>query len=191
MPFIRLVDENDAEDILEIYNPIVMDTAISFELKPPPPAEIKKRLKKYNHLPWLVVEDNNKVAGYAYASPFNQREAYQWSVEVSIYIHKGYKGMRYGKKLYGALLELLKLQGIINAIALIALPNPTSIAFHKSFGFHEIGVFEKVGFKFNAWHDVSWWQKRLVPETDLTGSRIKPIHDVIKKPEAIKCFGQI
>ena len=85
---IRLATPEDADAILMIYAPIVRETAISFELEPPTLGEMAERIAKtMYHLPWLVCEREREVLGYVYASSHRARAAYQWSVDVSVYIH--------------------------------------------------------------------------------------------------------
>ncbi len=162
MAQIRLAREADAEQILEIYAPIVRETAISFELEPPSPDEIRARiLVTLEQAPWLVCEHEGRIAGYAYAKRFWPRAAYQWAVEVTVYVHPLHHRRGVGRALYAAIFDVLKLQGYQKALAIIVLPNPASIALHKQLGFTSIGVFHSVGHKFGRWHDASWWELAL------------------------------
>jgi phosphinothricin acetyltransferase len=159
VPVIRLAREADAAQMLEIYAPIVRETAISFELEPPTPPEMRARIRDFlEHGAWLVCEYDGRIAGYAYAKRFWPRAAYQWSVEVTVYVHPESHRQGIGRALYTSLFALLKLQGYQKALAIIALPNPASIALHQQFGFVSVGVFHSVGHKFGRWHDVSWWE---------------------------------
>src|SRR5262249_34217558 len=84
----RVARPEDAEAIVTIYTPIVRDTAISFEVEPPTHVEMHERIATtLRRLPWLVCEHQGEVLGYVYASPHRARAAYQWSVDVSVYIH--------------------------------------------------------------------------------------------------------
>lgn len=162
MALLRLAREADAEQILEIYAPIVRETAISFELEPPSEDEIRARiLATLEQAPWLVCEHDGRIAGYAYAKRFWPRAAYQWAVEVTVYVHPQHHRRGVSRALYSALFEALKLQGYQKALAIIALPNPASIALHKQFGFTPVGIFHSVGHKFGRWHDASWWELAL------------------------------
>lgn len=156
---IRLANEADSASILQIYAPFITDTVITFEYEVPSIEEFRKRIssvqKKY---PWLVCEINGKIVGYAYASPFHERAAYDWSVDFSIYINPEYHGKKIGKALYFALLELLKMQGYYNAYALVTMPNIKSESIHESFGFRSVGICENVGYKFEKWRDVKWFE---------------------------------
>ncbi len=159
---IRLATERDAEQIAAIYAPNVTDTIISFELEPPSADEMRRRievtLKRY---PWLVYERRGRVLGYAYAGAHGSRAAYQWSVDVSVYVHEDARRTGVGRALYASLFAALELQGFYNAYAGASLPNPGSIGLHESVGFRRVGVYRGVGYKLGAWHDVVWWHRPL------------------------------
>lgn len=159
---IRLVREDDAAQILEIYRPIVLNTVISFEHEPPTLIEMGERITKIlRQYPWLVCDINGAIAGYAYASLHRSRAAYQWSVEVSAYVHEGFRQRGVAKALYTALFEVLALQGYFVAFAGIVLPNMASVRLHVSIGFEHIGVYHQIGYKHGAWRDMGWWEKSL------------------------------
>lgn len=159
---IRLARPDDARGVHAIYAPIVRDTVISFELDVPGAEEMSARIAKTlaTH-PWLVWEEAGRVAGYAYASRHRDRLAYQWSVDVSCYVHGDFRRRGIGGRLYRALFRILRAQGFFNAYGGITLPNAASVALHESVGFAPLGVFRGVGFKLGAWHDVGWWHCRL------------------------------
>jgi L-amino acid N-acyltransferase YncA len=161
---LRLAEEADATDIAAIYEPVVRETVISFETTPPDAEEITDRIRTTlpTH-PWLVCERAGDVFGYAYAGSHRSREAYQWSVDVSVYVHSEYRRSGVGTGLYRALLSLLEAQGFYNAYAGIALPNPASVGLHESLGFEHVGTYEDVGCKNGAWRSVGWWHRRLQP----------------------------
>jgi L-amino acid N-acyltransferase YncA len=176
---VRLARADDAPAIAAIYEPIVRDTAISFELVPPSADEMGRRLEEDmpTH-PWLVAV-NEGVVGYAYAHPFSERAAYAWSVSSSIYVDDAWKGQGVGRQLYGALFRLVEHQGFRRAIAGITLPNPASQRLHESFGFEAMGVYERVGWKLGAWHDVLMLQRpigssRSTPQPPESVERIDP-----------------
>jgi len=165
---IRLASSADAEAIAAIYRPIVDATAISFETVAPSPAEISRRIASILEIaPWLVYQDGDGIAGYAYGSRHRDRAAYQWSVDVSVYVAEGTRRRGIGRALYEALFPLLRLQGFYAAYAGITLPNAASVGLHEAVGFRPVGVYRAVGYKLGAWHDVGWWQLSLrdrVPE---------------------------
>jgi len=159
---IRLATANDAEQIQAIYAPSVLYTAISFELEPPTADDMRQRMvQTVQRWPWLVCEHNGEVLGYAYASAHRTRAAYQWSVDVSVYVQAQVQRAGVGRALYSSLFKLLTLQGFYNAYAGITLPNAGSVGLHEALGFRPIGVYCAVGYKLGAWHDVGWWQLTL------------------------------
>ncbi|MHC5737000.1 arsinothricin resistance N-acetyltransferase ArsN1 family B [Nostoc sp.] len=165
---IRLANESDALEMLAIYAPVVRETSISFEIDPPSKMEFEGRINNYQQqMPWLVCEINGELLGYAYATPYRTRAAYQWSVESSVYVDVESRRKGVAKALYTSLFGLLQLQGFYNVFAVIALPNPASVAMHEAVGFSPVGVFYRVGYKFNEWHDVGWWQLSLQQELPL------------------------
>jgi phosphinothricin acetyltransferase len=97
------------------------------------------------------------VLGYAYAGAHGSRAAYQWSVDVSVYVREGARRTGVGRALYASLFAVLDLQGFYNAYAGATLPNPASVGLHESVGFRLVGVYRGVGYKLGAWHDVGWW----------------------------------
>lgn len=163
MSKIRLVVEADAPAIHEIYTPYVLNTPISFELEPPTVEQIAGRIHKYTvKYPWLVFEDDNgTVAGYAYTSAHRERVAYQWSVDVAIYVRPDTQRKGIGRRLYTPLFDMVRLQGYVNAYAGIALPNDASVGVHEAMGFVPVGIYRNVGFKLGKWHDVGWWSLAL------------------------------
>ncbi len=159
MEQVRLARPEDAQDVLAIYGPIVLATAISFELEAPSVQETQARIAStLPELPWLAFELDGHVAGYAYASRHRQRAAYQWSVDVSVYVAAQARRRGVGRRLYAPLLEIVRALGYYTACAGIALPNAASVALHEAMGFVPVGVFRNVGYKLGEWHDVGWWQ---------------------------------
>lgn len=159
---IRIASAADAPSLAAIYAPIVRETVISFESVPPDAAEMARRVESVlpTH-PWLVLERGGSAAGYAYAARHRDRDAYRWSVDVSVYVAADARRAGAGSALYRALFAILELQGFARAFAGITLPNPASVALHESLGFSPVGVYERVGFKAGAWRDVGWWHRDL------------------------------
>ncbi|MCX6379057.1 MAG: GNAT family N-acetyltransferase [Armatimonadetes bacterium] len=155
---VRVATKADAQGILEIYAPIVQETVISFEMEPPSIEEMEGRIERtLVQYPWLVCVENERVLGYVYGSQFRARTAYQWSVEVTVYVHPDVHGQGVGKRLYRALFNILRQQGYVAMYAGVTLPNPASVGIHESMGFQPVGAFPLAGFKFGAWHDVGFW----------------------------------
>jgi phosphinothricin acetyltransferase len=156
---IRTATRTDADSIRAIYEPIVLNTFVSFESEPPEVEEMARRISS-GHL-WLVSEHEGRIVGYAYAARFNVRAAYRWSVEVSVYVDEAHRRSGIGRSLMSSLLTQLAERGFVNAFAGIALPNPGSVRLVEALGFDHIGLQRKVGFKLGEWRDVGWWQLRL------------------------------
>jgi len=156
------VPETDAAMVAAIYRPAVESSLASFEESPPTTAEMAERMRAIlARTPWLVADRDGMVAGYAYAGPHQQRPGYRWSVNISVYVAPDRAGRGIGRALYDELLPILRRQGFVNAYAGITLPNPASVALHEAIGMRRIGVYEGVGFKHGAWHDVAWYHLRL------------------------------
>ena len=169
---IRFATSKDASAIAAIYAPYVDGSAVSFEMQSPDAAEMVRRIDKlWPSHPWIVAEQDGQVLGYAYGSPYRERKAYQWAVEVTVYLHADAQGKGLGRVLYVRLIELLSAQGFTKAYGVIALPNPASIGLHEALGFQPFAVFKDIGFKNGAWHDVGWWERDLAstitPQPDL------------------------
>lgn len=164
---IRTATPADAQALLNIYAPYVEHTAITFEYNVPSAEEFASRieytLQKY---PYLVAEENKRLLGYAYASPFHARPAYDWAVETSIYVNQNVKHRGIGRKLHDALENALREQGILNMNACIAYPpkedeylDKNSVEFHHHMGYRLVGEFYKCGYKFHRWYNMVWMEK--------------------------------
>ena len=164
---IRIAYPDDAEKILKIYAYYIENTAITFEYDVPPVEAFRERientLKRY---PYLVLEDDGEIKGYAYAGPLKERAAYAWSVETSIYTDRACHRCGYGRKLYEALEKELSKQGILNLYACIAYPivedeylTKNSVRFHEHLGYKTVGEFYKCGYKFKRWYSMIWMEK--------------------------------
>ena len=166
---IRAATREDAGSLLKIYSYYVENTAISFEYVAPSLDEFSKRisstLEKY---PYIVLEDDGLIRGYAYAGAFHSRAAYAHCCEVTIYLDYDSKGNGYGKALYEALEKALKKMGIINLYACIADPEvedeyltKNSECFHQHIGYTKVGEFHKCGYKFGRWYNMIWMEKMI------------------------------
>ena len=180
---IRLARSDDAAPVAAIYAPFVTGSATSFEYSPPDAAEMASRIAStLAYAPYLVQETEGAILGFAYASKHRERAAYQWSVDVSVYIHERARRQGVGRALYTSLFALLRLQGFYAAHAGITLPNPASVGLHEALGFRTVGVYRSVGFKRGGWHDVGWWQ---LPLRERTGTPDAPrsLADAQRDPE--------
>lgn len=157
---IRSAVTNDLEAITAIYNHYICNTVITFEEVEITPDQMAERINTItsSSLPWLVAELSGQIVGYAYAGKFHNRSAYRFTVEATIYLAHNISGKGIGTKLYTELLSILKQQNFHSVIGIIALPNQPSVALHEKFGFKKIGLFPEVGFKFNNWQNVGYWQ---------------------------------
>lgn len=161
-PNIRVATPDDADAIAAIYAPYVRDTVISFEWEPPDTREIRRRVEyTLEQYPWLVHTDGDGVAGYAYASQFRSRAAYQWSAEVSVYVDPRAQRRGIGNALYDALFGLLRRQGYAVLYGVITLPNEVSVKLHERAGFASVGVLPKAGYKLGTWCDVLYMRLEL------------------------------
>jgi L-amino acid N-acyltransferase YncA len=180
---IRFARTTDAPAVLTIYGPFCEESPISFETERPSVREIADRIRKTTErFPWLVYEGESEVLGYAYASPHRERAAYRWSVDVAIYISEACRGQGIATALYLVLFQLLRIQGYFNAYAGITLPNPASLRLHQKLGFEQVGIYQQVGYKSGAWHDVSWWGLRLQP-ADRPPAEPLVVRDAIQRPD--------
>jgi phosphinothricin acetyltransferase len=163
----RLATPDDGAACAAIYAPYVTGTSISFELVPPDAAEMGSRIARtIERTPWVVVEAEGIVRGYAYGTRHRDRPAYDWTVETAVYVDREHTGRGIGRVAMGALLGILRLQGAHLAVAGITPPNPGSIRLHESLGFERIGRFEAIGWKQGQWHGVEWFALELAPGGD-------------------------
>ncbi|MCW3124362.1 MAG: phosphinothricin acetyltransferase [Bacteroidetes bacterium] len=164
---IRLITEADYPQVLAVYAPYALHTAITFEYDVPSLDEFSQRLRTISHLyPILVCEVEGTVAAYCYGSMHRFKTAYQWSVESTIYISEAYQNKGLGSILYSCLFDILRLQGFINVYAGVSVPRGQSDKFHHRFGFKELCVFEKIGYKHDQWHDLKWFEYGLSNHID-------------------------
>jgi len=156
---IRNVTPSDASEICEIYNHYVKNTMITFEKDEVSSNDMKSRICSITaKLPWIVFLEEGKIIAYAYASEWKSRCAYKYSVETTVYLESNATGKGIGTKLYQELIGRLTKLDIHVAIGGIALPNDSSIALHEKFSFEKTAHFKEVGYKFNKWVDVGYWQ---------------------------------
>lgn len=160
---IRAATMQDAEGVVDIYNYYVTNTVVTFEEEPLSASDFTQRIQdvQSTSFPWLVAEHNGDILGYAYAVPWKNRSAYRFSAEVTIYLHPAHGGRGIGSRLYETLFAILQDRGLHTLMGGIALPNDASVALHEKFGFQKIAHFSEVGFKFDRWIDVGYWQRIL------------------------------
>lgn len=164
---VHSVKVEDAEKILNIYAPYILETAITFEYDVPTVTEFRARIEKtLAKYPYLAAKDGDKIVGYAYAGEFVGRAAYSRSAALSMYVDKNLRRGGIGKTLYAALENALRERGILNLYSCIAYPKiedeyltRNSVEFHKHIGFEIVGRFHDCAYKFNRWYDMIWMEK--------------------------------
>ncbi|HEY3372306.1 MAG TPA: GNAT family N-acetyltransferase [Prolixibacteraceae bacterium] len=182
-PIIRLAEQRDVAGILEIYAPFILDTSVTFEEIVPDEASFWERIQGImEELPYLVCEIDGKIAGYAYASAYRSRASYRWTKEVSVYIHPDFYRRRVGEALYTSLNEMVRYQGIADLLAIITMPNESSVAFHEHCGYRKCGEFSKVGYKLDQWQNVGWFELFLQDETQAPRDRILTLNEITGLP---------
>ena len=160
---IRTATAGDADAIARIYNHYVANTIITFEEQAVSSEEMAARIAEIAaaSLPWLVAELDGSIVGYAYASKWKGRCAYRFSAECTVYLDPDCVGRGYGTMLYGRLFAALRERGMHAVIGGVALPNPASVALHEKLGMRKVAHFGEVGYKFDRWIDVGYWQATL------------------------------
>ena len=158
---LRFADEHDAAACLAIYAQYI-DTSITFETALPSEDEFAGRIRSYGAVyPWLIAEEEGKILAYAYAHRAQERAAYDWNAELSVYVSKNAAGRGLGTRLYRALLALLKEQGVRTAYGVVTMPNDASAALHRKLGFGLLGTYHNTGYKNGRWRDVVWFEKHI------------------------------
>ena len=182
---IRTAGKRDAKQLLAIYAPYVRNSAVTFEYNVPSVRNFSERIIDYmKTYPWLVCEHEGDIIGYAYASAYRERAAYQWNCECSVYVEKKYQRNGIAKILYSTLFDLLRQQGFVRVYAVITSPNPASIRFHEAADFKKFAIYRKVGYKLGRWHDVQWMELQL---NELEDNPVKPVaFSKIKNAAAIE-----
>ena len=180
---IRLAEKRDVPGILEIYAPFILQTSVTFEETVPDEESFWERIKGImNLLPFLVCEIDNRIAGYAYASEYRSRASYRWSKEVSVYVHPDFHRKRVAHALYTSLNELIRYQGIACLLAIITMPNESSVGFHEHFGYRKCAEFPKIGYKLGQWQNVGWFELFLQDEKEAPKERILTLNEITGLP---------
>lgn len=153
----------DAAPIADIYNYYVLNDTATFEEQEVSGSDMAERIRQVqgDGLPWILAEKNQDIVGYAYASRWKSRSAYRHSVEITVYVSVQHAAQGQGGELYRVLFKKLRQLPIHAVIGGITLPNPASIALHEKFGMQKVAHFKEVGFKFDRWLDVGYWQCNL------------------------------
>ncbi|MCC8129502.1 MAG: N-acetyltransferase family protein [Clostridiales bacterium] len=158
---IRLVRPSDAPALLAIYAQSI-HTPVTFEYELPTLEEFRGRIRDISACyPYLVLEEDGAILGYAYAHRLRERAAFAWDAELSVYLDRSAQGRGLGTELYTVLLELLRRQGVQAVYGCITSPNPASVALHEKLGFRYCGAFHRTGYKDGHWWDVLWYEKQI------------------------------
>ncbi|PWN57703.1 GNAT family N-acetyltransferase [Abyssibacter profundi] len=154
---------DDAATLAAIYNPFITETVVTFEETVVTADDMAARVTTLQDqgLPWRVIEQQGRVLGYAYAGRWRSRAAYRYVAESAIYLGEASRGHGLGTRLYQDLFGQLRARGLRVVMGVIALPHPASVAFHERLGFRQAGLFPRVGYKFQRWIDVGYWQLEL------------------------------
>lgn len=156
---LRHVKESDAESITKIYNYYIKNTTVTGDEVPFSTEDMRSKIiNRSQNYPWLVLEEDSNILGYIYIDQWRLRTAYRHSAEVSVYIHHEVRKNGLGSKLFQGLIEELKKQELHSIISAIVLPNDPSIALHEKFGFKKVAHFVEVGYKFEKWLDLGYWE---------------------------------
>lgn len=179
---IRSASAEDAQAVLSVYAQYI-DTPITFEYTLPSVTEFRRRVTEtLEEYPYIVWEEGGRVLGYAYAHRYRERAAYQWGVELSVYVEESAHGKGIGRALYEELFRLLKMQGVRTVYGCVTLPNEKSAGLHKALGFTAAGVFHNAGFKNGSWHDVIWYEKSITSYDD-EPEPLRPLSEAAERKE--------
>lgn len=161
---IRPGTPDDLEALTDIYNHYVRESQATFDTEPFTPEQRRAWLDHYSttgRYRLFVADDGGVLLGYATTSPVRERQAYETSVEVTIYLAPDATGRRIGTQLYEALFAAIEGEDVHRAYAGIAMPNDASVALHEQFGFCQVGNFSEQGRKLGRYWDVAWFEKEI------------------------------
>lgn len=161
----RFGEAGDLAALTDIYNHYITETHITFDTEPFAVGARTHWFTQFGeagpHRLYVGLVDD-VVVGYATSTPFKDRAAYRTSVETTVYLHPGHTGQGYGGSLYGLLLDALDAAPEVHrAYGGVALPNSASIALHEGFGYKQVAQYTEVGYKFDRYWDVIWFEKEL------------------------------
>ena len=180
---LRFADPRDTAACLAIYAQYI-DTSITFETALPSEDEFAGRIRAYGTVyPWLVAEENGEILAYAHRA--QERAAYDWNAELSVYVSKDAAGRGLGTRLYRALLALLKEQGVRTAYGVVTMPNDASAALHRKLGFRQLGIYHNTGYKNGSWRDVVWFETH-IGSFDGVPEPIRPIGQLADREAVLR-----
>ncbi len=153
---IREATKEDLPQILDIYNDVILHTTAVYNYDPHT-LEMRTdwfETKQQQGFPVFVAEESKVIVGFSSFGPFRAWQAYQYTVENSVYVKSDCRGKGVGKMLMKPLIEAAKNLDLHAIVAGIDASNEVSLALHKQFGFVEVAHFKEVGYKFNRWLDL-------------------------------------
>lgn len=176
---IRMIDlERDGMSCWWWYNWYITHSTATFETEPVSSHDFNERIRTIRkRYPWIVLEDDEKLLGYAYLNSFNPRAAYNWTADLSIYLSPDQCGKGYGRMLMKEIIDLARKDGYHNIASLITGNNTASMKLHESFGFVKTGTYQNFGYKDNTWLDVSYYVLKLCdPDPDVIPEQPKNLN---------------
>lgn len=186
---LRFAGEHDTSACLAIYAQYI-DTSITFETALPSEDEFAGRIRCYGAVyPWLVAEEDGKILAYAYAHRAQERAAYNWNAELSVYVSRDATGKGLGTRLYRALLELLQKQGVHTAYGVVTMPNDASAALHRKLGFGLLGTYHNTGYKNGCWRDVVWFERH-IGSFDGAPKPLRPIGEIADREAVLRAYSK-
>ncbi|MDO4415360.1 MAG: GNAT family N-acetyltransferase [Erysipelotrichaceae bacterium] len=172
---IRSLKEEDIPLILSWYNWYIEHSEATFETEQLSLQEFQDRvhmiMKTY---PWIILEEDGKPVGYAYLASFIPRAAYDWTIDLAIYLDPEQRGKGYGDLLMDAVIEIAKKAGYVNMVSIITKGNIPSEKLHEKHGFVKMGEFDESGYKFGKWLGVTYYTLRLNPPAKHPDKPINP-----------------
>jgi phosphinothricin acetyltransferase len=180
---IRLAQPDDLPAIVDLSNWAAANTAANFAVEPESLDMWRESFARtHERFPWLVAVEGAVLLGFAKATPWKGRCAYDYSAEVTVYVQPNRHGQGIGRALYSRLLGTMQAQGFHSVLGGITQPNEASVRLHESFGMKRVALLERIGWKFDKWHDVGYWQLQLC-DPDAPPTPIRPVHELGGLPE--------
>lgn len=177
MSTIRRVKEEDIPVLCAWYNWYIVNGTETFETQELSNEDFAARVHAIiKNYPYIVLEEDGRLCGYAYLDHFNGRAAYDWTADLSIYLDPEQKGKGYGSQLMKAILHLAETDGYRSVISIITETNKTSLAFHEKFGFQKMAYFPSLGYKHGQWLGVSYYLKQFTVKDD-TPEKLRNLYD--------------
>lgn len=160
---VRAAGAEDIDAITASYGDAVRTSIATFDTSDPQPSYWLGKIASTepgDHF-LVALDGSERVVGFAYSSAYRGRPAYDRTRETTVYLATDARGQGVGRRLYDELLRLMASDGVHVAVAVVALPNPASVALHRSTGFVEVGTMHEVGFKFGRWVDTMWLERAM------------------------------